>query len=141
MFGEGLLKGLQITIKRFFKKKITELYPEVMPVLPARSHGSFDFIAQKCIACGLCVDACPNHVIEMETKKDEKGKKKVCSYKIKFEYCLVCGLCVSACPTAALLTSPKFELATPNRADLHFCWKGIESTESSNVTTENSGTV
>jgi NADH-quinone oxidoreductase subunit I len=124
MFGKGLIKGLKITIKRFFQKKVTEKYPEVKPSLPARSHGSFDFCAEKCISCELCVNACPSGVIKLESHKNEQGKKALDNYKMNLGYCMFCGLCIEACPTNALNSKPDFELACFSRDGAVLKWKG-----------------
>lgn len=124
MFGKGLIKGLKITIKKFFNKKVTEKYPEVKPSLPARSHGSFDFCAEKCIACELCANACPNRVIKVEFHKDEQGKRALDNYKMNLGYCMFCGLCIEACPTNALNSKPDFELASFSKEDAVLNWKG-----------------
>jgi len=88
MKGKGLVKGLGITLKHFFEREITEQYPEVMPKLPERYRGSLQFDFDKCIACGICANNCPNDVLTIETVKDEKTKKKkLLSYTIDFQYC------------------------------------------------------
>ena len=138
MLGEGLIKGLQITIKRFFSKKITELYPEEMPNLPSRSHGSFILYPEKCIACGICVNACPNGVIKVESYKNEANKKVLENYKMSLGYCLFCGLCVESCPTDAINFKTDFEIACFKRDDTVFCWAGNAQQK---VTTEESSTV
>lgn len=109
MFGQGLIKGLGITIKHFFEKKITQQYPEERPELPDRFRGHFALNIPKCIACGLCSNACPNHVISIESVKDENNKKKLTGYKMMVERCLFCGFCVEVCPTKALLWTKEFE--------------------------------
>lgn len=111
MYGTGLLKGLGVTGKHFFQREITEQYPEQRPDLPPASQGFFDYDLSKCIACGLCERACPNHVITIDTEKNEAGKKVVTAYKMQIEYCLFCGLCIEACPTKALKNSNNFEIA------------------------------
>lgn len=118
MFGEGLVKGLSITLKHFFGKTITEQYPDVRPNLPKRFHGSFYLDNPKCIACGICANSCPNRVISLTTIKDENNKKKLDSYKMDVQYCLWCGLCVESCPTKAIQFTPKFESATYSRKDI-----------------------
>jgi len=47
-------------------------------------------IEKNCIACGLCVQACPWGMprIDPETKKSSK--------------CVTCGACADNCPTGAL---------------------------------------
>lgn len=111
MYGSGLLKGLGVTGKHWFKREITEQYPEQRPDLPPASQGFFDYELSKCIACGLCERACPNNVITVETEKNEEGKKVVTGYTMKVEYCLFCGLCIEACPTKALTNANNFEIA------------------------------
>ena len=45
---------------------------------------------EKCVGCGMCVNACPWHMprIDVETRKSTK--------------CVSCGACVAGCPTSAL---------------------------------------
>lgn len=115
MFGMGLLKGLRATGTHFVKPKVTEQYPEQRPDLAPASQGFFSYEVSKCIGCGLCERACPNHVITVGTEKNEEGKKVVTSYKMDVEYCLFCGMCIEACPTKALVNANNFEIACFNR--------------------------
>jgi len=119
VFGQGLIKGLGITFGHLFEKKITQQYPEERPVLPERFKGSFSLRVPKCIACGLCSNACPNNVIKIESEKDENNKKKLTGYKMMAERCLYCGFCVEACPTKALLWNHNFERAKFFREDVN----------------------
>jgi len=101
MFGQGLIKGLQITWGRMFDKKQTVKYPyEKIEMFP-RYHGRFELDVDKCIACGLCANACPNKVIQLEKEKVDK-KQFLTKYVMRIEYCLFCGLCVEACNKDAL---------------------------------------
>lgn len=101
MFGQGLLKGLQITWGRMLSKKQTVEYPDEKLDMFPRYHGRFELIEDKCIACGLCANACPNKVIHLE--KTKLGKKQILlKYVMRIEYCLFCGLCVEACNKDAL---------------------------------------
>lgn len=127
MYGFGLLKGMKITMKKFFNKKVTELYPEVKPDLPPRSHGSFKFEFEKCIACNMCADACPNSVIRVDFKKDEKGKRVLEQYNMSLGYCLFCGLCVKACPKDAINFKTDFGLTCYDRADTYYTWTKPEA--------------
>lgn len=125
MYGEGLVKGLKLTIQHFFNRKITEEYPEVMPNLPPRSHGSFVLYPEKCIACGICANACPNGVIKVDSYKNAEGKRKLDKYSMSLGYCLYCGLCVESCPTDAIVFDTNFELACYSREDTIYTWNGI----------------
>ncbi|MGI6066588.1 MAG: NuoI/complex I 23 kDa subunit family protein [Bacillota bacterium] len=117
MNGQGLIKGLGVTIKHFFAPKITELYPEVKPNLPPAVKASFEINREKCIACGLCAKACPNQVITMKTVKDENNKRQLAGYEMNMQYCLFCGLCAESCPTGAIIVKQDFELAAYTRED------------------------
>jgi len=101
MFGQGLIKGLQITLGRFFEKNVTVQYPEEVLEMTPRYHGRFELDVDKCIACGLCANACPNKVIQMEKEKVDK-KQFLTKYIMRIEYCLFCGLCVESCNKDAL---------------------------------------
>jgi NADH-quinone oxidoreductase subunit I len=118
----GVVKGMRITMKRFFKKKVTVQYPEVKPKLPPRSHGSFDFDFDKCISCNMCADACPNGVIRVDFKKDEKGKRVLQEYNMNLGYCLFCGLCVKACPKDAVNFKTEFDMVCYQKSDTIYRW-------------------
>ncbi len=119
MNGQGLIKGLGITLKHFFQKEITEQYPDVMPELATRFRGCLQFEFEKCIACGICVNSCPNNVLSFETEKSENSKKKkLLSYTIDFQYCMFCNLCVEGCPKDCLHFDHDFELSTFSRDDI-----------------------
>lgn len=101
MFGKGLVKGLQITWKEFWAPKLTVQYPEEQHTIPERFHGKFVLDVDKCIACGLCANACPNKVINI--KKQKVGKKQfLTDYVMNVQYCMFCGLCVESCNKGAL---------------------------------------
>lgn len=116
MLGRGLLKGLGITAKHTFEKEITQQYPEERPYLQNRYRGSLAYDFPKCIACGLCIKACPNNVLTLNTFKDEETKKKkVDNFIIDLQYCLFCNLCVEICPTDTLYFTKEFELTQRQR--------------------------
>lgn len=119
MYGTGLLKGLGITLGHTFEKEITQQYPEQMPVLPQRFRGSLQFKFEDCIACEMCTKACPNHVLSLESFRDEvTNKKKLLSYTIDFQYCMYCNFCVETCPKHCLSFDHNFELAAYSRDEI-----------------------
>lgn len=109
MYGAGLLKGLSITLKELFKKKVTIQYPDEIYPLPDRFHGRFKIQEDACISCGICVRACPNKAIFLDTETVAK-KKRLLRYVIDLKYCMFCGFCVEACPKKALGYIKDFEL-------------------------------
>jgi len=114
----GLFKGLAVTWKNMFSKKITEQYPDERPFLDHRWRGSFQLDASMCICCSMCVNACPNRAILLEAGKGEGNKRVLTRYLIHYERCLVCGLCVEACPQGCLRFTREFELASYSRDDV-----------------------
>ena len=48
---------------------------------------------QKCDGCNLCVQICPNHVLELQNKKAVVAHPQKCDYS---------GLCEQICPQQAI---------------------------------------
>ncbi|SHG96428.1 NADH-quinone oxidoreductase subunit I [Thermosyntropha lipolytica DSM 11003] len=119
MWGSGILKGLGITFKHLWERKITEQYPEERPKLYPRFRGRLMLNPEKCIVCGMCVKSCPNNVLSFTEARLKESKKKVLtSYTIDHQYCMFCNLCVEACPTNGLYFSHDFEWAAFKREDI-----------------------
>lgn len=124
MKGQGLLKGLWITLKHTFEKDITIQYPEQMPYLQERFRGCLNFEYQKCIVCGLCTKACPNNVLSYESQPDPNSKKKrLLNYTIDLQYCMFCNLCVEACPNSCLHFTHNFELSEYQRDNIKIVYE------------------
>ena len=112
MYGQGLLKGMAVTIKHFFGKAITEQYPERKPDIAERFHGFFELDLNKCNACNTCATTCPNGVITVTSARDpETNKRYTTGFEMHIYYCLFCGLCVESCPRDALHFTKEYELA------------------------------
>lgn len=124
MKGQGLLKGLWITMKHTFERDITVQYPEQMPYLQERFRGCLNFDSQKCIVCGLCTKACPNNVLSYESQADPNSKKKILlSYTIDLQYCMFCNLCVEVCPSSCLHFTHNFELSEVQRDQIKIVYQ------------------
>ncbi|MEJ2367168.1 MAG: NADH-quinone oxidoreductase subunit I [Acidobacteriota bacterium] len=138
-----LLQGLGITFKWFSRRKVTENYPDVRPVLPYRSKGRLHVDIETCISCKMCEKACPEDCIKVFQPPREvfKQDKRPVEFLLSMEHCLHCGLCVDPCPTGSIHHSYEFESAVFDPKDLlydretlpydldikHYRWNGLEN--------------
>ncbi len=127
---KSLLTGMKTTITVYFRKKTTEQYPENRAelVMAERFRGSLvmphnENNEHRCVACGLCQNACPNDTLEVVTEMIEtpEGKKKkiLKTYHYDLGSCMFCQLCVNACPHDAITFDQSFEHAVFNREKLN----------------------
>lgn len=122
----SLLKGMQVTGKELFTKKVTEQYPENRATLHIadRFRGTLQFVYDdegyhKCTACRTCERNCPNGTITITTRSVDmpNGKKKMKLDKYMYDLgsCTFCDLCVTSCPFHAIEFSNDFEQAVFER--------------------------
>lgn len=103
-----LLKGLSITGKYLFGKKITVRYPEEKTPKSPRFRGHhalrrYPNGEERCIACKLCEAVCPALAITIEAEPREDGTRRTTRYDIDMFKCIYCGLCEEACPVDAIV--------------------------------------
>ena len=78
MPGFGIVKGMALTLRRFFEPKATVMYPEMPPDVATRFRGRLQLLydeygALKCETCFQCAQACPIECIDMGGM-DTKGR-------------------------------------------------------------------
>ena len=115
----AILSGLMITLRHFFKKKVTIRYPEqkrpMAPVYRGQHVLKRDEQGREnCTACGLCAVACPAEAITMTAAERKKGEellyreeKYASVYEINMLRCIFCGLCEEACPKEAIFLTDR----------------------------------
>ena len=120
----ALLKGLGITLRYMFERKVTLQYPKEKARMADRFRGMLTFHIDECIACDLCVRACPSDCISLESQRNEAGKKIIQNYTIDFGKCNWCRLCEEACPTnpKSVHHTNEYELTFASRDDFKITW-------------------
>jgi ferredoxin len=68
--GLGIVKGMALTLRRFFEPKVTILYPEERADVAAKFRGRLQLLYDewgtlKCETCFQCAQACPIECIDM----------------------------------------------------------------------------
>jgi hypothetical protein len=68
--GLGIVKGMALTLRRFFEPKVTVMYPEVRLDVPHKFRGRLQLLYDewgtlKCETCFQCAQACPIECIDM----------------------------------------------------------------------------
>jgi NADH-quinone oxidoreductase chain I len=117
-----LLKGLRLTLSRFFSRPITVQYPEEKLTLAERWRGIHYFRkddsgAATCVACGLCVAVCPSRCIFLEIGERDDGRRYPKRYEIDELRCIFCGFCQEACPVNAIKLGGGYEYVKYRRSD------------------------
>ena len=123
MYGEGILKGMVVTMKNFFRKPVTVQYPEERLPFYSRFRGyEFVWYEDRCTGCASCAKYCPLGTIKIVTEADSQsnvgGKYKLEIFDIDTGRCMFCGLCVEACPYDALFMGTGFERGTFTRKSM-----------------------
>lgn len=135
LFLLDMAKGLSITFKMLFRKKVTIQYPEQKTPVSPRFRGEhalryYDNGEERCIGCKLCEAVCPAQAIFIETEERDaevehsqgllSGARRTKRYDIDMTKCIYCGLCEQACPVEAIVQTPNMEFAQENREDLYY---------------------
>ena len=121
-----LVKGLALTGRYAFSRKITIQYPEEKTPISPRFRGlhalrRYPNGEERCIACKLCEAICPAQAITIEAgPRRNDGTRRTVRYDIDMVKCIYCGLCQEACPVDAIVEGPNFEFATETREELYY---------------------
>ena len=120
-----LWKGLAVTGRHFFARKITVQYPEERTPLSPRFRGlhalrRYENGEERCIACKLCEAVCPAQAITIEAGQRDDGSRRTTRYDIDLTKCIFCGFCEEACPVDAIVQTRIFEYHGEARGDLYF---------------------
>ncbi|MEC7806239.1 MAG: NADH-quinone oxidoreductase subunit NuoI [Pseudomonadota bacterium] len=120
-----LIGGMYLTLKYFFKPKVTINYPYEKGPLSPRFRGEhalrrYPNGEERCIACKLCEAICPAQAITIEAEPRSDGSRRTTRYDIDMTKCIYCGFCLEACPVDAIVEGPNYEFAAETREELFY---------------------
>jgi len=120
-----LFKGMSVTGRKMFARKITVQYPEEKTPQSFRFRGlhalrRYPNGEERCIACKLCEAVCPALAIVIESAEREDGSRRTTRYDIDLNKCIFCGFCEEACPVDAIVETRVFEYHGEKRGDLYY---------------------
>src|SRR3954469_927925 len=124
LLGE-LVKGLRLTGRHLFSRKVTVMYPEEKTPLSPRFRGlhalrRYANGEERCIACKLCEAVCPALAITIESEQRDDGTRRTTRYDIDLVKCIFCGFCEEACPVDAIVETRVLEYHGEKRGDLYY---------------------
>lgn len=120
-----LVKGLALTGRHLFQRKITIQFPEEKTPQSPRFRGlhalrRYPNGEERCIACKLCEAICPAMAITIESDQRDDGSRRTTRYDIDLTKCIFCGFCEEACPVDAVVETRIFEYHGEQRGDLYY---------------------
>ena len=120
-----LLKGMQLTGRNLFARKITIQFPEEKTPLSPRFRGlhalrRYPNGEERCIACKLCEAVCPALAITIESEQREDGTRRTTRYDVDLIKCIFCGFCEESCPVDSIVETHILEYHGEKRGDLHY---------------------
>lgn len=125
LFLTELRKGLKVTGRYLFGRKITIQYPEETTPQSNRFRGlhalrRYPNGEERCIACKLCEAVCPAMAITIESAQRDDGSRRTTRYDIDLTKCIYCGFCEEACPVDAIVMTRVFDYHGEVRGDLQY---------------------
>ncbi len=120
-----LVKGMALTGRYFFARKITVQFPEEKTPQGFRFRGlhaqrRYASGEERCIGCKLCEAVCPALAINIETEEREDGTRRTTRYDIDLMKCIFCGFCEESCPVDAIVETRILEYHGEKRGDLYY---------------------
>ena len=120
-----MLRGMALTGKYLFARKITIQYPEEKTPMSPRFRGlhalrRYPNGEERCIACKLCEAVCPAQAITIESDVRADGTRRTTRYDIDLTKCIFCGFCEESCPVDSIVETHIHEYHGEKRGDLYF---------------------
>ena len=118
-----LVKGLALTGRYLFARKLTVMFPEEKTPASPRMRGlhalrRYPNGEERCIACKLCEAVCPALAITIESDQRDDGTRRTTRYDIDLIKCIFCGFCEESCPVDSIVETRFIEYHGESRGDL-----------------------
>ena len=118
-----LVKGMALTGRHLFRRKITVQFPEEKTPMSPRFRGlhalrRYPNGEERCIACKLCEAVCPALAITIESEQRDDGTRRTTRYDIDLTKCIFCGFCEESCPVDSIVETRILEYHGEQRGDL-----------------------
>ena len=125
----AVLNGFRVTLRHFFRRKVTMQYPEEKWVVPPGYRGAPYLVKDqegrtKCVSCQLCEFICPPKAIRIvppgpavdpATGNVEKRPRE---FEINMLRCIFCGFCQEVCPEEAIFLLQDYAFTAGSRQEL-----------------------
>jgi len=120
-----LVKGLMLTGRHLFARKVTVQFPEEKTPQSPRFRGlhalrRYPNGEERCIACKLCEAVCPALAITIESEQRADGTRRTTRYDIDLTKCIFCGFCEESCPVDSIVETRILEYHGEERGDLYY---------------------
>ena len=120
-----LLKGMLLTGRYMFKRKVTVQFPEEKTPMSPRFRGlhalrRYPNGEERCIACKLCEAVCPALAITIESEQRADDTRRTTRYDIDLTKCIFCGFCEESCPVDSIVETRILEYHGERRGDLYY---------------------
>ena len=115
-----LLAGMGLTMRHFFRPRITIMYPEEKTPKSPRFRGlhalrRYPNGEERCIACKLCEAVCPALAITIDSTENDDGTRRTTAYEIDLFKCIYCGFCEESCPVDSIVLTGILEYHMESR--------------------------
>ena len=126
----AILSGFKVTLRHFFKKKVTMQYPEEKWVVPEGYRGAPYLVKDhegntKCVSCQLCEFVCPPRAIKIIppgpaglVADRPNAEKMPLEFEINMLRCIFCGYCQEVCPEEAIFLMKDNTLTGATREEM-----------------------
>ena len=126
----AIIGGFKVTLRHFFKKKVTMQYPEERWVVPEGYRGAPYLVRDrdgntKCVSCQLCEFICPPKAIRITPPGPDgppadrpNAEKMPVEFEIDMLRCIYCGFCQEVCPEEAIFLLKDYSLTGTSRREM-----------------------